>query len=176
MNIYAKSANKGRIQTEELNQLSERGIPIMQVLADMTGKSTAEVMKLGEKGKLSFALLDEALQKNELKGRTIFWSDGQTEQKTLKASGRCCKMKSRKLALLSGRNLSLRFLRGVNSLVAKIEEMKATGQLDEIISGIADAIGNTVVAIRDLAKWLEANKDNFIAIGKSASTLSRGKT
>ena len=39
--------------------------------------------------------------------------------------------------------------------------MKATGQLDEIIQWYRRCDWNTVVAIRDLAKWLGANKDNF---------------
>ena len=165
MNIYAKSANKGRISAQELNQLSERGIPIMQVLADMTGKSTAEVMKLGEKGKLSFALLDEALQKMSSKGGQYFGLM-EKQSKNLKGQWSMLQNEIEKIGIAIGEKSIPALSKGVNSLVAKIEEMKATGQLDEIISGIADAIGNTVVAIRDLAKWLEANKENFIAIGK----------
>ncbi|QQE75221.1 tape measure protein [Brevibacillus composti] len=50
--------SKGKISAEEMNQLAERGIPAWSLLAKEMGKSTAEVMKLSENGKL-FA--DQAL-------------------------------------------------------------------------------------------------------------------
>jgi len=41
--IYMKAMNKGKLQAEELNQMSERGIPLMQELANAaaTAKATA---------------------------------------------------------------------------------------------------------------------------------------
>ena len=41
---------KGKITTQELNQLTERGIPAMKLLADAAGVSTGEMAKLVEKG------------------------------------------------------------------------------------------------------------------------------
>ena len=41
---------KGKISTQELNQLTERGIPALRYLADAAGVSTAEMAKLVEKG------------------------------------------------------------------------------------------------------------------------------
>jgi tape measure domain-containing protein len=41
---------KGKISTQELNQLTERGIPAMKLLADAAGVSTGEMAKLVEKG------------------------------------------------------------------------------------------------------------------------------
>ena len=66
--IYAKAANKGKVQAEELAQLSERGVPVIQTLAKMLGVSTEEVMKFGAEGKLSFALLEEAFAKMTVQG------------------------------------------------------------------------------------------------------------
>lgn len=43
---------KGKIQAEEMMQLSEAGVPAWNALAGKMGKSTAEVQKLGEQGKL----------------------------------------------------------------------------------------------------------------------------
>ena len=36
--IYGKTMAKGKAQTEELNQLSERGVPILQALVDLAAK------------------------------------------------------------------------------------------------------------------------------------------
>ena len=41
---------KGKISTQELNQLTERGIPAMRYLAEAAGVSTGEMAKLVEKG------------------------------------------------------------------------------------------------------------------------------
>jgi tape measure domain-containing protein len=58
--IYAKAMNKGRVQAEELNQLAERGVPILDEFAKMFGVTKAEVMKMGEKGQLTSDLLETA--------------------------------------------------------------------------------------------------------------------
>jgi tape measure domain-containing protein len=51
--IYAKALNKGKLQAEELNQLSERGVPILKTLADHYKVTTAEILDMGSKGKLT---------------------------------------------------------------------------------------------------------------------------
>jgi tape measure domain-containing protein len=43
---------KGKLSAEEMNQLAERGIPAWSILAEEMGKTPAELMKLGEQGKL----------------------------------------------------------------------------------------------------------------------------
>lgn len=57
---YQQMSTKGKIQTEEMNQLLERGIPAWDMLAKATGKSKAELMKMASQGKL---LSDEYLPK-----------------------------------------------------------------------------------------------------------------
>jgi tape measure domain-containing protein len=44
--------NRGKVQAEELNQITEAGIPVWQLLADATGKPVPELQKLMESGKL----------------------------------------------------------------------------------------------------------------------------
>lgn len=43
---------KGKVSAEEMNQLAERGIPAWDLLSQKMGLSKAELMKLGEQGKL----------------------------------------------------------------------------------------------------------------------------
>ncbi|MFG3502725.1 tape measure protein [Pseudomonas sp. NPDC047963] len=43
---------KEKLQTEEILQLVERGVPVWQMLADVTGKNAAELQELASKGKL----------------------------------------------------------------------------------------------------------------------------
>jgi len=65
--IYGKALAKGKAQTEELNQMSERGIPILQALVDLAAKygnemSKEDVYKAAERGQISFKAIDEALR------------------------------------------------------------------------------------------------------------------
>ena len=70
--IYSKSMNKGKLQAEELNQISERGIPLLQELSRMTGKSTAEIYKLAESGSITSDVLTTAFQNMTSEGGTYF--------------------------------------------------------------------------------------------------------
>ncbi len=165
--IYSKAANKGRVQAEELNQMAERGIPILDALSKTLGVTTAEVMKLGSDGKLSFALLDEALQKLGGKGGMYFGlMDKQAKTlaglwSTLTGNVKMLGTELAELALPS-------FSKVVDELITKLDEMKKSGQLDAEIRSFAEAISKTVLAARDLALFLAKNKDNFIALGKVA--------
>jgi tape measure domain-containing protein len=44
--------NRGKVQSEELMQITEAGIPVWQLLADATGKPIPELQKLASEGKL----------------------------------------------------------------------------------------------------------------------------
>lgn len=50
--IYGQMFAKGKVQNEELLQLTERGVPALQILADKLKLSKAEVQDLASKGKL----------------------------------------------------------------------------------------------------------------------------
>ena len=70
--IYTKAFNKGKVQAEELNQISERGIPIIKVLADQYGVTKEEVFKLGSEGKIAFSDLQTALRSMSEEGGIAF--------------------------------------------------------------------------------------------------------
>lgn len=60
--IFNKVAANGKLSGEELNQLSDSGIPILQMLSETTGKSTEEVRNLVSAGKIGFAEFSEAME------------------------------------------------------------------------------------------------------------------
>lgn len=70
--IFAKATNKGKLQAEELNQFAERGIPILDVLAKKWGMNKAEVLKMGEKGKITADVMKEAFQTMSGEGGRFF--------------------------------------------------------------------------------------------------------
>lgn len=60
--IFNKVSATGKAQGEVLNQLGERGIPIIQLLAKSLGVSTEQVLRLSEQGKISFADFQKAIE------------------------------------------------------------------------------------------------------------------
>ena len=60
--IFGKAFAKGKADTETLNQLTEAGIPIIDTLGKMYGKTGEEIFKLAEGGKLSSDILSSAFQ------------------------------------------------------------------------------------------------------------------
>ena len=59
---YGKIKAKGKASLEELNMMTEAGIPILQGIADNLGVSTEELFKMVSAGKIGFTEVDEALQ------------------------------------------------------------------------------------------------------------------
>ena len=61
--IFNKVAANGKLSGQELNQLSDSGIPILQMLSESTGKSASEVRDLVSAGKIGFAEFSAAMEK-----------------------------------------------------------------------------------------------------------------
>lgn len=70
--IFAKATNKGKLQAEELNQFAERGIPILDVLAKKWGMNKAQVLKMGEQGKITADVMKEAFETMSGEGGKFF--------------------------------------------------------------------------------------------------------
>lgn len=60
--IFNKVATNGKISAEEINQLSDRGIPAVQLLAKATGKSMEEVREAISNGEIGVEELQEAIE------------------------------------------------------------------------------------------------------------------
>lgn len=61
--IFNKVASSDMIQGDVLAQLGDRGIPILQLLGDEMGKSSAEVKKMASAGEIDFATFQNAMEK-----------------------------------------------------------------------------------------------------------------
>ena len=58
--IYGKARTAGTLYAEDINQLTEAGIPIIEELSKVMGAQADQVKKLGSEGKLHFADLEKA--------------------------------------------------------------------------------------------------------------------
>jgi tape measure domain-containing protein len=80
--IFTKSKAKGKAMTEELLQLSDRGIPIIDVLAKKMNVSKEEIFDMASKGKVSFEILEDALQSMTKEGG-VFANQMEKQSNTL---------------------------------------------------------------------------------------------
>lgn len=61
--IFNKITTRGRIQAEEMNQLLDRGVPIVQMLADQMGVASDEISTLISKGMVSSDIFLNAIER-----------------------------------------------------------------------------------------------------------------
>jgi tape measure domain-containing protein len=59
----AQIQSKGRLASQEINQLAESGIPVYKMLGEQLGKSRAELVKMVESGEVSSKVFLDAFQK-----------------------------------------------------------------------------------------------------------------
>lgn len=60
--IFNKVAASNKVQGDVINQLNERGIPIVQLLGKSMGKTSEQVLALSKKGKIGFAEFSTAME------------------------------------------------------------------------------------------------------------------
>ena len=62
--IFGSVAARGKLQGDDLMQLTSRGIPVLQMLADQMGVTAAESSDMVSKGQIDFATFERALREN----------------------------------------------------------------------------------------------------------------
>lgn len=62
--IFGSVAARGKLQGDDLMQLTSRGIPVLQMLADQMGVTAAEASDMVSKGQIDFATFERALREN----------------------------------------------------------------------------------------------------------------
>lgn len=70
--IYGKARTQGTLFAEDINQLTEAGIPIIQEFAKQFGVAEGQVKKLGSEGKITFANLEQAFKDMTGEGGKFF--------------------------------------------------------------------------------------------------------
>lgn len=138
---------KQKLQGEEILQLIERGVPVWQMLEQVTGKNTAELQKLSEAGKLGretiAALMDEI---------------------TAQSRGAAAD----NMSLLSG------LISNAQDNLAKFYRMVAeNGALAWLKNQLASLNVEFEAMARDgrLQEWAQRLSDGFISIGETLKSL-----
>ena len=168
--IYTKAANQGKIQAEELQQLGERGVPILQQFSKMLGLSASEIMELGSKGKLTFDLLDEAFEKMTSEGGQYF---NLMEKQSRSLEGKWSNLQAEftKFATSIGEQSIPGLTKALDEFLAKINEMKESGELDALASDAAQMITYAADILKNFVQFLVENREMLSSFGMDAAKV-----
>lgn len=145
---YQQMSAKGKIQTEEMNQLLERGIPAWDMLAKATGKTKAELIDMASKGKL---MADEYLPKLVEQMDATFGGGMQKQAQTF--NGQLSQLEDNLLMLGS---------RGVAPL-----RQALTG----LMKDINDVFDGKMSVTEMLSKWGTQFKEGLTKLGESIANF-----
>lgn len=157
--IFNKAAGAGRADTEVMNQLADRGIPIWQKLADQYGTTAVGVRKMASDGKISFEDFSAAAASA---AGTVATEMGNTVPgaiSNLKASiGRV------------GANLLSGLFPNITPLVQSITS--AIGPLETAAKGVGSSLGeNLSPAIETVSRLITSLTDGTNNLGSIFSGL-----
>lgn len=157
--IFNKVAGTGKIQGEVIAQLGERGIPILQLLADEMGVSADQVAEMASRGEIDFARFQNAMEAG-MGGAAL--KSGETFQ-----------------GAMANMNASLGRI-GAGLIGPVFEELAPTitaitdamGPLEGVAAGLGEQFGNFLVPILETFQGMLAGGFDFAPFLELASFLS----
>lgn len=143
---------KQKLQTEEILQLVERGVPVWDMLSKVTGKNAADLQELASKGRLGRDVL-AALVKEI--GRL---SAGAAESNMDRLSGIISNLKDQATDFYNriANAGALEYVKGqLKELSETIGQMAADGRLDKLAKGLSDAFVQGVEWVKQFSRELK---------------------
>lgn len=148
--LYGKARVQGRLMAEDVNQLTGRGIPIIQEFAKQFSVSTSEVRGLVEAGKIGFPQLRAAMQDMTGEGGRFF---EMMKKQSLTATG-----------------LWSTFTGGINAVLREFGKPV----LMELKASLTDAIAFTSTLVTKASEWGQAVATALAVIREMASQGTLG--
>lgn len=162
---------KQKLQGEEILQLIERGVPVWDMLAKVTGKNTIELQKLSEQGKLGRDVIQGLIDEM---GRA---SNGSAAAQMALLSGQVSNLKDNLSSFydLVAQSGALDWLKGqISELNLEFAAMVADGRLKEWAQQISDTIVSIGSAVQDGAAMLYHYRDEIAFVVKAFLALKVG--
>ncbi len=135
---YGKIQAKGKATLEELNMLTENGVPILEELSNQYGVTTEEMFKLITAGKVGFADVDQAIRSMTAEGGKFF---GMLDKQSKTFSGRISTLRD---------NIQMLFAEVGSRLLPVLGPA-----LDEFTSAVKTALEELTDGKGPLARFLE---------------------
>lgn len=159
---YGKMLAKGKVSLEELNMFTEAGVPILGQLQTQYGITQEKLFSMISAGKIGINDINTAMEKMTSEGGQFF---GMMDKQSSTFSGLMSTMSdnvtqfTRKVG-----EESFEYLKSeLSDLVSTIDDMDSDGTLNTIAADLGEDIGQAVLNIIELVKWLYSMKDIIVA-------------
>jgi tape measure domain-containing protein len=139
--IYGKARVQGTLYAEDINQLTEAGVPIIAKFAEQLGVSENQVKKLGSEGKISFQVFEKAFEQLTAQGAENSFF-GLTEKLAQSTAGR--------LSTLEGNFDQLK--RGVGEGLLPVFEL------------LVDGANAVIAGFQKLPQFIEENRRTLLLL------------
>jgi len=175
--IFGKSKAKGKAMTEELLQLSDRGVPIIAVLAEKMGVAESAIFDMASKGEISFDILEGALKSMSAEGGIFF--DLMTKMSDT-VSGRFSTLKDN--IQIVAQSIGTQFLPMVADLLEKVmplvislgEWVEENPKLTKVILLSSLALTGLVTVLGLIGLAIPAITAGVIAVGGAFTAIFAG--
>jgi tape measure domain-containing protein len=123
--VMGQVKGAGVAMTQDLNQFINQGVPIYQLLGDVTGKTTGELKKMASQGMISFDLIQAGFTAANKEGG-LFYKNMEKQSKTLNGVFSTLKDNLTGVLVELGNSVSEAFdLKGLaNTFIEKIQAIK----------------------------------------------------
>jgi tape measure domain-containing protein len=156
--LYGKAQVQGRLFAEDINQLTGRGIPIIQGLAKEFGVADSEVKRLVESGAVGFPEMQRALAGMTTDGGKF---GGMMEEMSQTTSGKFSTLMDN--VKLLGRDIGTALLPVANELIDWALDFVPS------IDGIGESFSGTIASVR---KWFTETQNNMIKAGAVVGAIA----
>ena len=151
--IYGKAMVKGKVEAETLNQMSERGVPIIKALAKQMGVAEKEVYKLTSKGKIGADDLRKAFFSLSEKGGAY---NGMMEKQARTVGGLWSTLlgKVQNVAATLGEQLMPVMQKCLDKAIELADALGRMVASGDFAKGLADGIAAAAPMVASVLKWV----------------------
>ena len=149
--IYGKAMVKGKVEAETLNQMSERGVPIIKALAKQMGVAEKEVYKMTSQGKIGANDLRKAFFSLSEAGGAY---SGMMEKQSRTVGGLWSTLvgKIQAAAATLGEQLMPSIQRCLDAAIGLADALALKVETGDALKGVADAIVGITPAVAEAMK------------------------
>lgn len=173
--LFGKMSSSGIIFTEDLNQLTDRGIPVLNVLAEKFDTNVVGVRKLASEGKISFNDINDVMIKLSSEGGQFFNLMNEQSKKT---SGQFSNLQDSvsQLSREIGRELLPYAMKVIQFLQKMVEAFRGlspeTKKWVLIAVGVVAVLGPILIVIGSLISAIGAIIPAIVALGGVLAGIS----
>lgn len=167
---YGQMTTNGKVSLEDLNQMTEAGVPMLQALADTAGKSTSEIRQMITDGKIGMPQLNAAID-SLTTGTGKFAGMMEKQSKTMNGMLSTLKDNFAQFGRDVGEEAFEQIKGTLSELMAEMDKASKDGTLKEVAEEIGNSINTLVQVLTGAIKIGWEYRDVLIAGATAMATF-----